>query len=95
MTEMADKWNINEYVSSLTRSNQEQMKQALIESMEQEIEHELVLKRGGRATAYVRTTERSEAISHNYMIMKSLQIATENGGQEYHKLKFNFVFFRF
>ena len=92
---MADKWDIDAYVSNLSGTDQEQMKQALIESMEQEMEHELALKRGGRAARSVRTTERSEAISHNYMIMKSLQIATENGGQEYHKLKFNFVFFRF
>ena len=79
---MADKWQIDAYVSNLASTDQEQMKQALIESMEEEMKHELALKRGGRAARSVRTTERSEAIGHNYMIMRSLHIAAENGEEE-------------
>ena len=81
MTKMADVWCIDEFVSKgNSRSmNQNQLKQVLIESMEHEMEHELAFKKRERVTKFIRSTKQSEAIGHNYMIMRSLHIAAENG----------------
>ena len=41
------------------------------------IHHEIILKSKGRASKFVRSTEFSEMISHNFMISQSLQIVND------------------
>ena len=82
---MADDWNIKLFLSKLTDRyiDKEQLKKDLTESMEHEMMHDLAFKKRKRVTRFIRSTEKSEAIGQNYMIMRSLQIAAENGDQNY------------
>ena len=80
MEVMADKWKINEFVSGAVarKRNKLEMKVELMKGMEEEIMHEQMFEKRGHITKFVRSTEKTEEIGHNYMIMRSLQTAAEN-----------------
>jgi hypothetical protein len=80
MTQMGDEWNIDSISLSLTRrsTKQEQLKTKLMEAMHHQMEHEMTFKTRERVSRFIRSTKQSDIIGHNYMIMRSLQIAAEN-----------------
>ena len=55
--------------------------------MEAETEHEMKVKSRGKRTEYNRTSSVSEALAHNFMIMKALQVTAEqsasSGGRSF------------
>ena len=83
MTNMVENWNIVTFVSAHSNRNGKQdegkLKLALIQAIEEELEHEEKMKSKGRASKFIRSTKESDAIAQNYMIMQSLQMVAENG----------------
>ena len=78
---MMDVWGVDDFVSNFTSRSikQEELKQAMMEAMKHKMEHELTFKTRERVTKFIRSTQQSEIIGHNYMIMRSLKMAVENG----------------
>ena len=83
MTDMAEIWNIETFVSAQSNRNGKKdenlVKFALMQAMKEELDHEEKMKSKGRASRFIRSTKESDAIALNHMIMQSLQIAAENG----------------
>ena len=77
ISQMKADWNISDIVSSMTssRASKEHMEQALTDAMMKTIHHELVFKSRGRNSRFVRSSENSDIIAHNYMISQGLEVA--------------------
>lgn len=80
LTKESMDWNIDSIVSNLKGrvENEDQLKQSLTNAIRNVVDHEVTLKSRKRVTRFTRSTKHSEAISHNNMIMKSLENAAEN-----------------
>ena len=73
-------WNISSIVSSYAAARgvpEKEMQQEFEDAMMKALNHEMILKSRGQATKFVRTTEFSELISHNFMISQSLQMVND------------------
>ena len=80
ISKLSADWNISSIVSSLGKVRggmEEEMQKEFEDAMMNTIHHEMILKSKGRASKFMRTTEFSELISHNFMMSRSLQIANE------------------
>ena len=77
LSQMFADWNISYIVSSMTasRASKEHMEQALADAMMKTIHHELVFKSRGRISRFVRSSDYSDIIAHNYMISQGLEAA--------------------
>ena len=75
LTKMFADWNLSEFVSSLTanRAIKEDMEQKLRESMEKTTRRELVCQSRGPISRFVRSSDYSDIIAHNYMISQGLE----------------------
>ena len=78
---MMDIWEVDKVVSTLTSdtTKQDELRKALKEAMEQEVKHEAAFNGKMSSTKFIRSTEVTRNIGHNFMVMESLQMATEKG----------------
>ena len=71
-------WKIEEFVSLTGRAGETRsLAAALAQSMEAETEHERKVKSRGKRTEYNRTSSVTEALAHNFMIMRALQLTAD------------------
>ena len=71
-------WKIEEFVSLTGRAGETRsLAAALAQSMEAETEHERKVKSRGKRTEYNRTSSVTEALAHNFMIMRALQVTAD------------------
>ena len=96
MSHMVDKWNIGAFVSEQSNRNgkqdEDKLKVALKQVMDEEHEHEEKMKSKGRSSRFIRSTKESDAIAQNYMILQSLQIAAENGMNIHYTSLYNLLY---
>ena len=80
LTKESMDWNIDSIISNLKGrvDNEDQLKESLTDAIQNVVDHEVTLKSRKRVTRFTRSTQHSEAISHNNMIRKSLENAAEN-----------------
>ena len=88
-------WKIEEFVSLTGRAGETRsLAAALAKSMEAETEHERKVKSRGKRTEYNRTSSVTEALAHNFMIMRALQVTADQAAPDSKKGSRTFGFFR-
>ena len=75
ITKFLQDWKIDAITSSLTRSKEKKdgLQQALTDAYMATMHHQMVFKYNGRVSKFIRSTNTSDILAHNFMIRETLE----------------------
>ena len=75
ITKFLHNWKIDAITSSLTRSKERKdgLQQALTDAYMATMHHQMVFKYKGRVSKFIRSTNNSDILAHNFMIRETLE----------------------